>query len=113
MKTRYTNTLMETVYSYQKAENLFFRRCWDLDESWETKDNNIAIIDGKLAMELAEKAHLKITGKLQEGVGYIFRFTRNGDKLVAYHMTMLPKTSANIEQGSNRYGSGAIRKELC
>ena len=112
MKTIVTTNLMSCVYSAAKASNLYFRRCWDIDETWETKDNNIHIIDGAVAMREAEKAHLKICGTLQDGVGYIFRFTKETNKLFPYHMSMLPKTAANIEKGSTRYGSGSIYAEL-
>lgn len=117
MKLHVTENLMETVVSFAKAGDLYFRNSWDIDESWDTRDNDVKIIDGAVAMKKAEELHLKICGcengnQLHEGVGYIFRFTKDSNKLYPFHMTMLPKTSANLKRGSNRYGSGAIRAEL-
>ena len=111
MKINATNNLFEAIYSFARAENLYGRAYWGGDESWDKKDI-VNIIDGALATEQAKNAHIKLGGTYQAGVGYIFRWNKNQTRLQGYHMTMLPKTAANIERGSNRYGSGAIRAEL-
>lgn len=101
-----TKYLSEAVYPYEKFIAISDRAYWgeDLDD--------VKAIDGLIAMTQASKDNVQITGILQEGVLYIFRWTQKGDKLVPYHVSMKPKTAANIENGSNRYGSGVIRAEL-
>lgn len=101
-----TNYISEAIYPYEEFISISNRAYWgeDLD--------NIKAIDGAVAMVQATKDNVPITGTLQEGVLYIFRWTQKHDKLVPYHVSMKPKTAANIEKGSNRYGSGAIMAEL-
>lgn len=110
MKTIITENIFDAIYSYNQTEEIYSRQYWGGDETWE-KDI-IHIIDGALAVKQAQDANIKLGGTYQAGVGYIFHWNRAQTRLIGYHVTMLPKTAANIERGSNRYGSGAIRAEL-
>lgn len=53
----------------------------------------------------------KIEGKLLKGVNYIFRWSYDHKVLVPYRVSMHPKTAANLQRGSERYGFGRILRE--
>lgn len=111
MKINVTNNIWNAIYSFARAENIYSRQTWGGDETWENNDI-VNIIDGALATKQAKDAHIKLGGTYQSGVGYVFRWNKDQTRLIGCHMTMLPKTAANLERGSNRYGSGAIYAEL-
>lgn len=53
------------------------------------------------------------SGKLTDTTRYIFyRSKKDKHKLIPIRVSMSPKTAANIERGSARYGSGHIINEL-
>lgn len=107
MKSIFTNDIQEAIYPFEKAREISERSYWG-------EDLNDPCIDGALAMKQAAERNMVIsTGNtLQKGVGYIFHFNKAGTKLQPYHVTMLPKTAANIEKGSQKYGSLSISAEL-
>lgn len=103
------NYLSSAIYNYETARKIFDKTTWGDDVELPGEP---VCIDGAIAEAQAAKDHVEIAGKLQAGVGYIFRWNKTQTRLIPYHVTMLPKTAANIAKGSNRYGSGAIHAEL-
>lgn len=101
-----TKYLSNAIYPYEQFIAISDRAYWGENL------NDIKAIDGATAMAQAAKDNVPITGILQEGVLYVFRWTQKGDKLVPCHVSMKPKTAANLEKGSARYGSGTIIAEL-
>ena len=75
------------------------------------KARSFPAISGSQAMQLANAAHVTINGKLIDDCLYIFRQAKKGG-LVPYRVSMHPKTRANIEKGSRRYGALSIINEL-
>lgn len=97
------NDLMNCVY--KNAEEIAFRRNWGEDPV-----SDVNFIEGSLAEKQAAELGIILTGKLSEGVGYIFYKTLKG-KLAPYHVTMRAKTITNLEKGSRKYGTTKIIKE--
>ena len=98
--------IAEAVYPFEIFTEISDKAYWGEDLDY------IKAIDGAVAEADAIRENVKITGPLTEGVMYIFRWTLKHDKLVPYHVTMKPKTAANIEKGSAKYGSSSIIAEL-
>lgn len=107
MENVFTTKIQNAIYPFEQARAIADRSYWG-------EDLQAVCIDGSLAEKQAEEQNIVIAGngKLQEGVGYIFHYNKAGNKLIPYHVTMLPKTAANIEKGSRRYGSLSIIAEL-
>jgi len=101
-----TKNLACAIYPFE-----VFRKISDL-AYWGEDLDHITAIDGELAEKVAAKDNVQISGSLTSGVLYIFHWNKAGTKLVPLHVSMKPKTAANIENGSRRYGSGAILNEL-
>lgn len=97
------NNLMKCVY--EDAQDIAWKRNWGEDPV-----SNINFIEGRQAEEQAAELGIILTGKLSEGVGYIFHKTLNG-KLTPHHVTMRAKTIANLERGSRKYGTAKIMRE--
>lgn len=72
----------------------------------------LATVRGDIAMELAMAEGLKINDRLLKECDYIFRFNKKGTHLCALRVSMHPKTIANLEKGSKRFGSLSILNEL-
>ena len=87
----------------------------NLNRNWGGEIPNKAI-RGDIAYQKSRnsKGKYKIAGgeKLLKECYYIFRYSKDGTKLIPLRVSMHPKTQSNIEKGSIRYGSLSIIREL-
>lgn len=105
-----TRSIKKATYDYKTAEKIYERRVWD-DDDPEIKE--FKAINGKEAKKyLINTKGLKVHGKLNDDVYYIFRWNKKHNGLVPYHVTMKRKTRLNIEKGSRKFGSLSILNEV-
>lgn len=101
-----TKEIKNAIYPYEKYIKISGLNYWGDDP----QEDYFAIY-GDDAVKSAAENGLIIKGELNPYTMYIFRWTRNSDGLVPAHVSMKPKTAANIMKGSARYGSAAITRE--
>ena len=106
MARKITEKIMDAVYPYEQARRIFDKIYWgDSPEDFNA-------IAGDIAAEQAEEMNISISGKLNADTMYIFRWNAAKTRLVPYHVSMKPKTLANITKGSMRFGTLSIIAEL-
>ncbi len=100
--------LKDFIVSFEEWSNANFNRTWG---------NKVPkAIRGDVAFQKSRNSHGKyiIEGgeKLLSQCYYIFRYSKDGSKLIPLRVSMHPKTYANISKGSMRYGSQHIYAEV-
>lgn len=111
MKIYQTEKLQKAIYAYKEAIDIKNRTYWGDDYS----SNVFAIsgYDAKHQWRRLAKIHKRIKGKtftlkceeyLIDSCLYVFRFSKNGETLIPYRVSMHPKTIANYEKGHRLYG---------
>lgn len=109
-----TFNLNEATYDYDAWCHV--RDAQTFCEDVNLPDNTVtAILGGTVNMMIQfgelDLSDVSFTSPLTNSVFYIFRKALSG-KLVPLHVSMMPKTSANLERGSRKYGSMKIDAEV-
>ena len=108
MEIKRTKNIYEAIYGFEKANNIYEKQYWGGDDD----NNTINAIYGDDAENMAKEEKIKIgTTKLNENTMYIFHWNLKKTILVPFHVSMKPKTTANIINGSKNYGELSIIEE--
>ena len=108
-----TTNFEKAIYSYDEFNAI--KDAQDLGSDVKINNNEITAMNGnefnnQIISGIIPLDKMVTKDPLNPQMCYIFRKTLSG-KYVALHVTMRPKTAANITRGSIRYGSMSIDRE--
>ena len=108
-----TRTFEKAIYDYEKFTAI--KDAQDLGGDLNFDNNEIKAISGEeyntqIIKGIIPLDKMVTKDPLNPDMMYIFRETLSG-KYVPLHVSMRPKTSANILKGSMKYGSISIDRE--
>ena len=105
MKWKKIKDLKRAIYPFEGYQK-------NLENAHWGEPRNFASCTGEQAIRGAKDLGITISGKLIPDARYIFRYSKNGDKLIPGRVSMHPKTMENLKKGSNKYGYGHIMAEI-
>lgn len=113
-KIKETTLFEEAVYSYDEFNMIRDAETFGDDVSFP--NNTVTAINGgefnqQVLNGIIPIENLSTRDPLNPAIMYVFRKTLAG-KYLPLHVSMRPKTAANLAKGSERYGSASIDREV-
>lgn len=113
-KIEETRVFEESIYSYEEFNMI--RDAETFGDDVKFPNNTVIAINGgefnkQVLSGIIPIEKLSVKDPLNPEIWYVFRKTLAG-KYLPLHVSMRPKTAANIARGSERYGSASIDREV-
>lgn len=109
-----TENIDKATYSYDDFNAIKYAETAGDDVSFPNNSVTAisgAVVNAQIADGIIDVADCSFKEPLHQSVYYVFRKTLAG-KYLPLHVSMMPKTEANLLKGSKRFGSMAINREV-